>query len=95
MPDDLAVGKILSMDDCFREEFGLPLIKPEAKIILLLKENKSLSVKEAMSFLDLSYRGFYILVKRMVENEIIIIEKDKSDHRVRRIFLKNQIICPD
>lgn len=93
MPSDLAFQDILKIEHFFRQRFGLSFIKPEAKIILLLKEKGSLSMKETMSFLDLSYRGFYILVKRMIQNGIIFMEEDAFDRRVKRISLKDAGFC--
>lgn len=89
MHDSLKISEILQMEQCFKKNFGFNLMKPEAKIILTLKQKGSLSIKEAMTFLDLSYRGFYILVRKLENSGVIYLKDDPHDKRVKRIFLSN------
>lgn len=88
MQEDLNIDFIFKMEDSFRTKFGFNFLKPEAKMILMLKMKNSLSIKESMSFLDLSYRGFYILLKRMEQSGTISLSDDPSDRRVKRIALR-------
>lgn len=88
MQEDLNIDFIFKMEDRFKTKFGFNFLKPEARLIMMLKMKKSLSIKESMSFLDLSYRGFYILLKRMEKNGTISLSDDPSDRRVKRIALK-------
>lgn len=83
--------KLLRADFLFQQASGVPLLKSEAKVILLLKKYGPLSIKEAMSFLDLSYRGFYILLNRMITREFLTVTDDDVDKRVKRINIKREI----
>jgi DNA-binding MarR family transcriptional regulator len=84
---NIVIKDLLEADHAFQEKFGMNFIRPEAKIMFLLKQNGPLSIKEAMSFLDLSYRGFYILMRRMIEKGHVYIKADDSDGRVKRLVL--------
>lgn len=81
------IDDVLNVDLKFREEFGINFIRPEAKIMLLLKQRGPLSIKEAMSFINVSYRGFYLIINKMIEKRYVHIKQDDSDGRVKRIFL--------
>lgn len=87
--DDSIFDNILTADKIFRQKTGLSLIRSEAKLLILLRRNGSLSIKEAMSFLDLSYRGFYVLLNRMIEKRYISVKDDEHDKRVKRLYVNN------
>lgn len=80
---------ILRMDEHFSQKFGIQFLRTEAKLIFLLKEHESLSIKEAMTFLNCSYRGFYIILNKLRETGIIYISNDEGDKRVRKITLQS------
>jgi DNA-binding MarR family transcriptional regulator len=87
------IDNILDLDRKFSEKFGISFVRTEAKIILLLKKNGSLSIKELMSFTDVSYRGFYIILKKMIEKNHLSVKSDTKDGRVKRLVLND--ICND
>jgi len=87
--DDSIFDNILTADKIFRQKTGLSLIRSEAKLLILLRRNGSLSIKEAMSFLDLSYRVFYVLLNRMIEKRYISVKDDEHDKRVKRLYVNN------
>ncbi|GBH30068.1 hypothetical protein [Sphingobium xenophagum] len=89
---DIEIREILEADIAFHSKFGMNFIRPEAKIMFLLKQNGPLSIKETMSFLDLSYRGFYILMRRMIEKGHVYVKADDSDGRVKRLVLAESIM---
>lgn len=77
----------LALEAHFAEQLGIPALRPEAKLILLLSQQDCLSIKQAMSMSGLSYRGFYMLVTRLVEQGLIKVDTDAHDRRVRKIRL--------
>jgi len=92
MISDIDIQGILEADVAFHNKFGMNFIRPEAKIMFLLKQNGPLSIKETMSFLDLSYRGFYILMRRMIDKGHVYVKADDSDGRVKKIILAENIM---
>lgn len=79
------VDALLRIDRCFREKGGFEAIRPETRLLLILKKHGPLSVKEAMSFAQTSYRGFYAVLGRLVEADLISVITDKTDRRVRKL----------
>ncbi len=82
---------ILEIESHFTENIGVKFLRPEAKLLIILKQSGSLSIKEAMITSGLSYRGFYILLSRLVAQELIRVEVDENDRRVRKILLSRPI----
>lgn len=60
-------------------------LRPEAKIIFLLLKENGLGMKQAISLSGLSYRGFYLMLKRMTDQGLVVVEDDRNDRRVRRV----------
>lgn len=77
----------MQLDKLFGDTFGIDALRPEAKLLFILHGQESLSIKQAMSLSGLSYRGFYVLLKRMVIKNLIIVESSGQDRRVRKIRL--------
>jgi hypothetical protein len=91
---DLLDG-VLEFDRLFSEQVGMMALRPEAKLLLILTRHGSLRIKQAMSLSGLSYRGFYILLQRLVKQKLVIVEGDSADGRVRNIRLGKAISIVD
>jgi DNA-binding MarR family transcriptional regulator len=78
---------LLSLNHHFQSEHGFELLTPDAKLFCILGAKGSLSVKEAMLFSGLSYRGFYLVTARLAGRGGIVLEGDPHDGRVKRISL--------
>jgi DNA-binding MarR family transcriptional regulator len=78
---------LLSLNHHFQSEHGFELLTPDAKLFCIIGARGSLSVKEAMLFSGLSYRGFYLVLGRLAGRGSIMLEGDPHDGRVKRISL--------
>lgn len=86
---ELVLGQVLSLDRMCAERLGIEALRPEARLLFILARSGSLRVKEAMSLSGLSYRGFYMLLQRLVSLQLVVVEGDHVDRRVRNIRLAN------
>jgi DNA-binding MarR family transcriptional regulator len=77
----------LNIDRYFNSITGFEALRPEAKLLFHLGSRGDLSVKEAMFVSGLSYRGFYMVLGRLVDSGFVEIHQDGRDKRVRRISL--------
>ncbi|WP_303795223.1 hypothetical protein [Sandarakinorhabdus limnophila] len=82
----------LELDRQFSEQLGINALRPEAKLLLILSETGALTVKQALSLSGLSYRGFYLLLNRLLESGFIEINGDDHDRRVRKLTLARDIL---
>lgn len=89
------LDSVLEFDRLFSEQVGMMALRPEAKLLLILTRHGSLRIKQAMSLSGLSYRGFYILLQRLVKQKLVIVEGDSADGRVRNIRLGRAISIID
>jgi hypothetical protein len=87
---DTFIAQALDMERLFLDRVGLGALRPEAKLLLLINQKGELSIKQAMSVSDLSYRGFYILLNRLNSQGLITITADTHDKRVRKIGLADK-----
>ncbi len=78
---------LLNLNRYFQTEHGFEVLTPDAKLFCVLGAKGSLSVKEAMLFSGLSYRGFYLVAGRLAGRGSIVLEGDPHDGRVKRISL--------
>jgi DNA-binding MarR family transcriptional regulator len=78
---------LLNLNRFFQTEHGFEVLTPDAKLFCVLGAKGSLSVKEAMLYSGLSYRGFYLVAGRLAARGSILLEGDPHDGRVRRISL--------
>lgn len=78
---------LLNLNRYFQSEHGFEVLTPDAKLFCVLGAKGSLSVKEAMLFSGLSYRGFYLVAGRLAGRGSIVLEGDPHDGRVKRISL--------
>lgn len=78
---------LLNLNRYFQSEHGFEVLTPDAKLFCVLGAKGSLSVKEAMLYSGLSYRGFYLVAGRLAGRGSIVLEGDPHDGRVKRISL--------
>ena len=78
---------LLNLNRYFQSEHGFEVLTPDAKLFSVLGAKGSLSVKEAMLYSGLSYRGFYLVAGRLAGRGSIVLEGDPHDGRVKRISL--------
>ena len=82
------VADLLNWDQNFVNMTGLHAFRVEARLLLLLRHFGALTIKDAMSLADTSYRGFYDMLRRMVDRDIVKVVEDDRDGRVRRLVLQ-------
>lgn len=87
------VDDVLAFDRLFSDRLGMDALRPEAKLLLILTRHGSLRIKQAMSLSGLSYRGFYILLHRLIRQDLVVVEGDSADRRVRNIRLGKPIFA--
>ena len=59
---DIFITQVIDIERHFLGRAGLGALRPEAKLLFLINQRGSLSVKQAMSVSDLSDRGSYTLL---------------------------------
>jgi DNA-binding MarR family transcriptional regulator len=80
-----AIG--LHLDTSFQNALGFSALKPDAKVIMAIGYHGDLTIKQAMLASQMSYRGFYIMLDRLVESKLVEVCQDSKDRRVRRLRL--------
>ena len=85
-------ANLLELDRHFSEILGMTALRPEAKLLLLLSQAGTLTIKQAISLSGLSYRGFYLLLNRLLDKGLIEIRDDEVDRRVRKVRLLRSIV---
>jgi DNA-binding MarR family transcriptional regulator len=86
----LSPTNILRANSTLQRETGFEMLRPEAKILFTLQAKGPLSVKEIMSLSGMSYRGFYLVLDRLVGTNLVSVDADEQDRRVRRVRLTEQ-----
>lgn len=81
------LSNIIRFDDAYNKAFDRNVLNAEAKIILCLSKDGSMSVKDAMHNSKLSQRAFYLTLDRMKKLSMVIVTQDDNDARVRNISL--------
>ena len=93
---DIAVtqnySEMLELDRQFSESLGINALRPEAKLLLILSQAGTLTIKQALSLSGLSYRGFYLLLNRLLSQGLIEINGDEDDRRVRKMKLARTLL---
>lgn len=83
------VALALELDRAFEVNGLGAALRPEARILFMLLRENGLGMKQAISMSGLSYRGFYLMLKRLTDQNLIRIEDDRNDRRVRRLYPSN------
>ena len=77
----------LRYDEQMRELFGVSAISPASRLLLFMTAHESVSIKQAMQAVRLSYRAFYSLLDVLKSKALVSVEPDATDGRVRRLVL--------
>lgn len=85
---------LLELDARLHEQKGVRLLTPEARVLMHLKLNGSLSMAAAIQVAGTSYRGFYAVLERLRQAGIVATVKDERDQRVRRLSLNPSVPLP-
>jgi DNA-binding MarR family transcriptional regulator len=84
-------SEALELDKRFNEQLGITALRPEARMLITLSRTGPLSIKQAISLSGLSYRGFYLILNKMIDQGFVRIDKDTHDGRVRKLVLVKSI----
>jgi hypothetical protein len=77
----------LGFDLMMREKCGIPAITPASRLLFFMKSRESVSLKEAMLAVPLSYRAFYAMLDKLKAKKLINVQADTKDRRVKRLVL--------
>ena len=83
---------VLELDRQLSEQLGVNVLRPEAKLLLILTQAGTLTIKQALSLSGLSYRGFYLLINRLLAQGLVEINGDENDGRVRKVSLAKNLL---
>jgi DNA-binding MarR family transcriptional regulator len=83
--DDISI--FMNKCDDLERLIGTDILKKEARLILEIIKNDNMTIKQAMISTGVSYRGFYMMIEKLLERDLIIIYPDLVDKRVKRIRL--------
>lgn len=87
---------LLELDAQIYEKNGIRILTPEARVLIHLKLQGTLSVTTAMQLAGVSYRGFYAVLERLKQAGLVSQAKDKGDQRVRNLSLDPSVpLTPD
>jgi hypothetical protein len=78
---------LLELDAHIHEKNGIRILTPEARVLIHLKLEGTLSVTTAMQLAGVSYRGFYAVLERLKQAGVVSQARDKGDQRVRNLSL--------
>lgn len=84
----------LDLDTQFQNSLGFPALKPDAKVIMAIGYHGDLTIKQAMLASQMSYRGFYIMLDRLIASKLVEVSHDEKDRRVRRVRLRAGTLKP-
>lgn len=79
--------KALRYDEIMRARYGVSAISPASRLLLFMTSRDSVSIKEAMLEVPLSYRAFYTMLELLKAKRLISVTRDNKDGRVRRLIL--------
>lgn len=79
--------ELLEIDERLHARKNVRLLTPEARVLIHLKLNGPVPVTTAMNVAGTSYRGFYAVLERLKQAELVAAARDEHDQRVRRLDL--------
>lgn len=85
------VDIILEFDDLLSDSIGVPALRPQARLIMLIQRYGSVSIKEAIIDSKMSSRGFYMIMDSLLKEGVICIQADQNDKRVRRLAFSEHV----
>lgn len=93
-PGTQSWNNLLELDSQIFEQKGVRLLTPEARVLIHLKLNGTMTVSTAMEKAGVSYRGFYTVLERLKQAGLVGQAKDKEDQRVRQLRLDPSMPLP-
>ena len=85
---------LLELDARLFEQKNVRLLTPEARVLINLRLNGTMTVTEAMQMAGVSYRGFYTVLERLKQAGLVGQSKDEGDQRVRQLSLDPSMPIP-
>lgn len=74
---------LLGLEQDLMTYTGTRALTPEARIVLLLISEGPMPIKRAMLESELSYRGFYNMIDRLISRGILVREGSTADRRIQ------------
>lgn len=87
----LAGAKAFQEASDFFKRTNVEIFRPEGKLIIELVKSGPLTMKQAMSVSECSYRGFYLMVERLVAGGVVDIHHSTQDRRVKTINIAHNV----
>ena len=78
---------LLEMEQDLVRQIGVRALTPEARLVLLLMSEGPKPIKRAMIESDLSYRGFYNMIDRLISRGTLVREPSQQDRRIQLLRL--------
>ena len=78
---------LLDLEQDLVRQTGLRALTPEARLVLLLISEGPMPIKRAMIESDLSYRGFYNMIDRLISRGTLVREPSNQDRRIHLLRL--------
>ena len=78
---------LLEMEQDLLQQIGVRALTPEARLVLLLMSEGPMPIKRAMIESDLSYRGFYNMIDRLISRGTLVREPSQQDRRIQLLRL--------
>ncbi len=85
---------LLELDAQLFKHKNVRLLTPEARVLIHLKLDGSMSVTAAMQLAGVSYRGFYAVLERLKQAGLVGQVKDREDQRVQNLSLDPSTALP-
>lgn len=85
---------LLELDARLFEQKKIRLLTPEARVLINLKLNGTMTVTSAMQMAGVSYRGFYTVLERLKQAGLVGQSRDQEDQRVRQLSLDPSVPIP-
>jgi hypothetical protein len=77
----------LRYDAVMRDHFCVTAISPSLRLLMTMIGQESMSIKEAMLSVPLSYRAFYTMLAILKSKDRVRVVTDANDRRVKRLIL--------
>lgn len=78
---------LLDLEQDLMKTTGVRALTPEARLVLLLISEGPMPIKRAMIESDLSYRGFYNMIDRLISRGTLTRETSTQDRRIQLLRL--------
>ena len=82
---------LLDLEQDLMKQTGLRALTAEARLVLLLISEGPMPIKRAMIESDLSYRGFYNMIDRLISRGTLVRETSTQDRRIQLLRLAGNL----